>query len=190
MYLNVKLSLSLMADSCKLELDSNTAHKHIVLSQDNRQATMIGVHQPYPDHPERFEHRYQVLCTNGLTGCCYWEVEWKGLATVGVTYKGICRKGWRNNSIVGRNDKSWCFDCKMSTAWHNNRATVTSVESYRNRLNRVAVYLDWPAGTLSFYGVCPDTLIHLHTFSTTFTEPVYPALRVVGTYSYALLCMC
>uniref|UniRef100_UPI003AAB35A6 protein NLRC3-like n=1 Tax=Centroberyx gerrardi TaxID=166262 RepID=UPI003AAB35A6 len=41
--------------------------------------------------------------------------------------------------------------------------------------NRVAVYLDWSAGSLSFYRVSSDTLIHLHTFHSTFTEPLYPA---------------
>nr|XP_033933050.1 NACHT, LRR and PYD domains-containing protein 4E-like isoform X2 [Pseudochaenichthys georgianus] len=36
-----------------------------------------------------------------------------------------------------------------------------------------SVYLDHPAGSLSFYRVSSDTLIHLHTFRTTFTEPLY-----------------
>ncbi|MED6275516.1 hypothetical protein CHARACLAT_027277, partial [Characodon lateralis] len=38
---------------------------------------------------------------------------------------------------------------------------------------RVAVYVDCPAGILSFYRVSSDSLIHLHTFNTTFTEPLY-----------------
>ncbi|CAI5684780.1 unnamed protein product [Oreochromis niloticus] len=46
---------------------------------------------------------------------------------------------------------------------------------------RVAVYVDCPAGTLSFYRVSSDTLIHLHTVNTTFTEPVYPGF---GFWSY------
>ncbi|KAL4009455.1 hypothetical protein ACER0C_003307 [Sarotherodon galilaeus] len=37
-----------------------------------------------------------------------------------------------------------------------------------------AVYVDCPAGTLSFYRVSSDTLIHLHTFNTTFTQTLYP----------------
>ncbi|CAI5657096.1 unnamed protein product [Oreochromis niloticus] len=44
----------------------------------------------------------------------------------------------------------------------------------RNTWRRVAVYVDCPAGTLSFYIVSSDTLIHLHTFNTTFTETLYP----------------
>ncbi|XP_072235797.1 NLR family CARD domain-containing protein 3-like [Leuresthes tenuis] len=39
--------------------------------------------------------------------------------------------------------------------------------------------VDRPAGTLSFYRVSSDTLIHLHTFNTTFTEePLHPGLVV------------
>ncbi|KAK9525450.1 hypothetical protein VZT92_016156 [Zoarces viviparus] len=41
-------------------------------------------------------------------------------------------------------------------------------------LLEVGVYLDWPGGTLSFYSVSSGTLSHLHTFYSTFTEPLYP----------------
>ncbi|CAL8406787.1 unnamed protein product [Arctogadus glacialis] len=43
---------------------------------------------------------------------------------------------------------------------------------------RVGVYLDRPAGTLSFYRVSPDvggssdTLTHIHTFQSAFTQDV------------------
>ncbi|XP_042247975.1 ribonuclease inhibitor-like isoform X2 [Thunnus maccoyii] len=173
--------------ACELTLDPNTAHKMFLLSQDNKQMTVATKEQPYPDHPERFENRRQVLCTNGLTGRCYWEVEWRGPAFVGVTYRGICRKGREDGSLLGWNDKSWCLACNKSTAWHNGKGTVASTTSFHGP-NRVAVYLDWPAGTLSFYRVSSDTLIHLHTFQSTFTEPLYPAFRVWGTSSFALLC--
>ncbi|CAL8378456.1 unnamed protein product [Boreogadus saida] len=36
--------------------------------------------------------------------------------------------------------------------------------------NRVGVYLDRPAGTLSFYRVSSDTLTHIHTFQCTFNQ--------------------
>ncbi|KAM8724052.1 NACHT, LRR and PYD domains-containing protein 12-like isoform 2-T2 [Acanthopagrus schlegelii] len=172
--------------ACELTLDPNTAKKTFILSQGDRQATMLRFGQPYPDHPDRFEYRHQVLCKNGLTGRCYWEVVFKGMVSVGVTYRGIGRKGREDDSLLGWNDKSWCYDCNKSIVWHNGKGTATPVERYRGSY-RVGLYLDWPAGTLSFYRVSSDTLIHLHTFHCTFTEPLYPAFRVLGTYSSALL---
>ncbi|XP_072567405.1 stonustoxin subunit beta-like [Paramormyrops kingsleyae] len=79
--------------SCQLTLDPNTAHRHLSLSGEDRKVTW-GAKQPYPDHPERFNSRPQVLCRESLTGRCYWEAEWDGNgAEIGVTYKAIWRKG-------------------------------------------------------------------------------------------------
>ncbi|XP_048858152.1 NLR family CARD domain-containing protein 3-like [Brienomyrus brachyistius] len=83
----------LSGDSCQLTLDPNTANRFLSLTGGNRKATG-GAKQPYPDHPERFDVCPQVLCRESLTGCCYWEAEWDGDgAWIGVTYKGIGRKG-------------------------------------------------------------------------------------------------
>ncbi|KAJ8362293.1 hypothetical protein AAFF_G00384680 [Aldrovandia affinis] len=53
----------------------------------------------------------------------------------------------------------------------------------------VGVFLDWPAGTLSFYSVSSDTLTHLHTFHTTFTEPLYPGFGLDFVDTSVSLCM-
>ena len=67
--------------------------------------------QSYPDHPERFNRRVQVLCREGLTGRCYWEVERRGDVTIGVTYRGITRRGEGDDSALGWNNKSWVLYC-------------------------------------------------------------------------------
>uniref|UniRef100_A0A3B5BKR2 B30.2/SPRY domain-containing protein n=1 Tax=Stegastes partitus TaxID=144197 RepID=A0A3B5BKR2_9TELE len=162
----------LLPDACELTLDPNTAYKNFLLSQDRKTATVVSEQQPYPDHPDRFQFRRQVLCTNGLTGRCYWEVEWKGPVSVGVAYRGIEKKGKADDSLLGWNKKSWGLDYR-NVAWYNGKGTVSSVPSSRSPC-RVAVYLDWPAGTLSFYRVFSDTRTHIHTFHCTFTEPLYP----------------
>ncbi|XP_029904210.1 NLR family CARD domain-containing protein 3-like [Myripristis murdjan] len=163
--------------SCELKLDTNTAHRRLVLSDDNRKVTAVEKKKPYPDHPERFDYWEQILCSDGLTGRCYWEVEWEGWVYITVTYRGIRRRGDSYDSALGYNENSWSLTCSDGsfTAWHNNRTTVIPAPSSSNR---VAVYLDWPAGSLSFYSVSSDTLIHLHTFSSTFTEPLYPGFWV------------
>uniref|UniRef100_A0A8K9URE5 B30.2/SPRY domain-containing protein n=1 Tax=Oncorhynchus mykiss TaxID=8022 RepID=A0A8K9URE5_ONCMY len=163
---------------CDLTLDLNTVNRHLSLSEENRKVTWRREEQPYPDHPERFEDCGQVLCREGLTGRCYWEVEWRGRADIGVTYKGINRRGRVKDCYLGCNDKSWslfCYDNSYS-ARHNNNSTTIDVPSSSS--HRVGVYLDWPAGTLSFYRASSDTLTHLNTFTSTFTEPLYPGFGV------------
>ncbi|XP_029903493.1 stonustoxin subunit beta-like, partial [Myripristis murdjan] len=171
----------------ELKLDTNTANRNLVLSEDNRKVTAGREEQPYPDHPERFDTWRQILCRDGLTGRCYWEVEWEGRVSVAVTYRGINRKGNSDDCWLGRNDKSWNLDCSDGgfIAKHNNRGTDIPAPSSSNR---VAVYLDWPAGSLSFYSVSSDTLIHLHTFNTTFTEPLYPGFELWLYDSSVSLC--
>ncbi|XP_074526285.1 NLR family CARD domain-containing protein 3-like [Halichoeres trimaculatus] len=160
---------------CELTLDSNTAHRELRLSDNNRKVTHVEEDQSYPDHPDRFDYWSQLLCRDGLTGRCYWEVEWKGKVLISVSYRGIRRKGGSDNCVFGFNGQSWglfCSDRDYSVR-HNNRRTVLPL-SPSSDSDRVAVYVDCPAGTLSFYRVSSDSLIHLHTFSSTFTEPLYP----------------
>ncbi|XP_042170818.1 NLR family CARD domain-containing protein 3-like [Oncorhynchus tshawytscha] len=165
---------------CDLILDPNTVNRHLFLSEENRKVTWRIEEQPYPDHPERFEDCRQVLCREGLTGRCYWEVEWSGImgADIGVTYKGINRRGRDKDCCLGYNDKSWSLTCSDNSyaARHNNNDNTIDVPSSSS--HRVGVYLDWPAGTLSFYRASSDTLTHLITFTSTFTEPLYPGFRI------------
>ncbi|XP_070843575.1 NLR family CARD domain-containing protein 3-like [Chaetodon trifascialis] len=159
---------------CQLTLDANTANRQLRLSDNNRKVTQLPRKLPYPDHAERFNYCWQLLCRNYLNGRCYWEVKWKGRVVIAVTYRGIHRKGKDGDCRLGWNDQSWSLSCssKCYSVCHNN--TVTQI-SHPPSSKRVAVYVDCPAGTLSFYRVSSDTLFHLHTFNTTFTEPLYPA---------------
>ncbi|XP_023285582.1 stonustoxin subunit beta-like [Seriola lalandi dorsalis] len=175
---------------CELTLDSNTALRKVKLSDDNRKVTAVEEEQPYPDHPDRFNHWGQILCETGLTGCCYWEVKWEGWVDIGVTYRRIKRKGNGADCRLGGNDQSWVLDCSDEGFIVCHKNSGTSVRPPASSSNRVGVYLDWPAGTLSFYSVCSDTQIHLHTINTTFTEPVYPAFRIRDKSFGASLSLC
>ncbi|XP_042567596.1 NACHT, LRR and PYD domains-containing protein 12-like [Cyprinus carpio] len=173
--------------ACDLTLDLNTANTHLALSERNRKVTGVKEEQPYPDHPERFDKCRQVLCRESLSGCCYWEVEWSGLGlNISVTYKGISRKGDGDDCWLGFNEKSWRLDCidNRFTARHNKMSTVIPAPSSSHR---VGVYLDWSAGVLSFYSVSDtNTLTHLHTFNSTFTEPLYAGFGVYFDSSVSL----
>uniref|UniRef100_A0AAY5EG05 B30.2/SPRY domain-containing protein n=1 Tax=Electrophorus electricus TaxID=8005 RepID=A0AAY5EG05_ELEEL len=176
--------------ACDLTLDPNTAHTRLSLSEGNRKVTCVKQQQSYPDHAERFDYWEQVVCRESLTGRCYWEVEWSGReADISVTYKGISRKGRSSDCVFGCNLKSWSLSCSDNsyTVWHNKKKTAISAPSSSNR---VGVYLDWPAGTLSFYSVSSHahTLTHLHTLHSTFTEPLYAGFWVWGSDSSVCVC--
>ncbi|XP_074525942.1 protein NLRC3-like [Halichoeres trimaculatus] len=175
---------------CELTLDSNTAHRELRLSENNRKVTHVEEDQSYPDHPDRFDHWPQLLCRDGLTGCCYWEVEWKGRVDIAVSYRGITREGNGEDSEFGLNDQSWSLFCSDEdcSVRHNNRRTDLPL-SPSSDSDRVAVYVDCPAGTLSFYRVSSDSLIHLHTFRSTFTEPLYPGFGFYSPGSSVSVCV-
>ncbi|KAM9766252.1 LOW QUALITY PROTEIN: protein NLRC3-like [Menidia menidia] len=177
--------------SCQLTVDANSVNGNLNLSDDNRMVTRVKVVQSYPEHPDRFDIHPQLLCGNALTGRCYWEVEWSGYVYISVAYRGIRRSGDRDDCVFGYNDQSWSLSCSDSdySAWHNKKGAPISSSSPPSSSNRVAVYLDRPAGSLSFYRVSSNTLIHLHTFSTTFTEePLHPGFTVWSPDSSVFIC--
>ncbi|XP_035986826.1 NACHT, LRR and PYD domains-containing protein 12-like, partial [Fundulus heteroclitus] len=160
--------------SCQLTIDTNTVNRNLKLSEDNRKVTLVEELQSYPDHPDRFDYWPQLLCRTGLSGRCYWEVEWRGEVYISVSYRRIRRRGDIRDCWFGDNDQSWSLSCSDRHGYsvrHNNIETSFSSFSVSNR---AAVYVDCPAGILSFYRVSSDSLIHLHTFNTTFTEPLHP----------------
>ncbi len=176
----------LYSDACDLTLDPNTAHTQLILSKGNKKTTCVKDHQPYPDHPERFDDREQILCREILTGRCYWEVKWSGSGHVAITYKKISRKSGID-CWFGFNEKSWSLYCSDMnyTVWYNNNSTDVFGPSAHS--NRVGVYLDVSAGILSFYSVSDThTLTHLYTFNTTFTEPLCAGFGVYPETSVSL----
>uniref|UniRef100_A0A3Q1AJI2 B30.2/SPRY domain-containing protein n=1 Tax=Amphiprion ocellaris TaxID=80972 RepID=A0A3Q1AJI2_AMPOC len=159
--------------SCQLTVDTNTVHRKLKLSDNNRKVTRVEEDQSYPDHPDRFDRWAQLLCRTRLIGRCYWEVKWREVVHISVSYRGIRRKGGSYDCWFGFNDQSWSLRCSDEgySVCHNNSQTSIRSSSVSHR---VSVYVDVPAGTLSFYRVSSDSLIHLHTFNTTFTQPLYP----------------
>ncbi|XP_008409825.1 tripartite motif-containing protein 16-like [Poecilia reticulata] len=160
--------------SCSLSLDPNTAFENLLLSEENTKVTWTKKAQEYPYRTERFTKYDQVLCAEGLSGVCYWEVEWKGpRVEVAVCYKGPNMK----ESCFGYNDQSWSVSLANSgsTFWHNEM----KIKIPNPCSPRMGLYLNHKAGTLSFYSVsCSEQLVLLHKVQTTFSQPLYPGFMV------------
>lgn len=157
---------------CPLTLDPNSANRYFDLSQDSQRVTSGCYDHFHLSHSDRFGGVKQVLCREGLTGRCYWEVSWSGGAwSVAASYKDISRTS--SDSEFGKNDKSWCLECSADgyTFRHNSVAKAVSGP----RTSQIGVYLDYRSGTLSFYSIS-DTMTLLHKVCTVFTQPLYPGL--------------
>ncbi|XP_065809685.1 tripartite motif-containing protein 16-like [Labrus bergylta] len=160
--------------SCDITLDPNTAYTQLLLSDENRQVTVMSKHQSYSSHPDRFTYWCQVLSKESLMGRCYWEVKLGGKgACVAVTYKNISRAGGSYECWFGRNDKSWVLDCYNNSYNFCYNNVTTRVSGPRS--SRVGVYLDHRAGILSFYSIS-ETMTLLHRVQTTFTQPLHAGL--------------
>lgn len=164
--------------SCRLTLDPDTANPTLVLLEGQQGAHCGEEPQPYPPYPQRFDSVAQVLCCEGqFGGASYWEVEWRGggWVDIGVTYRGIGRKGGGKPCLLGRNENSWRLRCTHAgyAAWHENRKTTVAAPP----CPRIGVFLERQKGALSFYSVS-DSVMLLHTFRCPFTQPLYPAFRL------------
>ncbi|XP_028298000.1 protein NLRC3-like, partial [Gouania willdenowi] len=164
---------------CHIHLDTNSINRKLRLSDNNRMVTCVKKEEElYPDHQDRFDHYYQVLCSTGLTGHCYWEVEWNGDVSITVSYRGISRKGNSNDCLFGNNNQSWSLRCNSGFYYfiHNNIITHTSCPCGSS--GRVGVYVDCPDGRLSFYEVSSDSMTLIHTVCTSFTDTLYPGFGI------------
>ncbi|XP_049324270.1 NACHT, LRR and PYD domains-containing protein 12-like isoform X18 [Astyanax mexicanus] len=196
---------------CDFTLDPNTAMRFLSMSEDNRTVKRgWREEQPYPDHPERFNQYPQVLSRESVTGRCYWEAEWNegGEVDVAMSYKTISRKGNGYECRFGLNRNSWRLFYSQDCYFVDHDKNSTDLPRSPSGCRRVGVYVDCPAGTLSFYSVSQSpthshtktpsptdthsqtpshTLTHLHTFYTTFTQPLYAGIGV-GPHSSVTLC--
>ncbi|XP_069337988.1 tripartite motif-containing protein 16 [Eulemur rufifrons] len=159
-----------------ITFDPDTAHRYLRLQEDNRKVTNTSPWEhPYPDLPSRFTHWRQVLSRQSLfLHRYYFEVEISGAGTyVGLTCKGIDRKGEERNGCISGNDFSWSlqWNGKEFTAWHSDTETPLKASPFR----RLGIYVDFLGGTLSFYGVECDAMTLVHKFDCKFSEPVYAA---------------
>ncbi|XP_056406196.1 nuclear factor 7, ovary-like [Hyla sarda] len=157
-------------------LDVNTASNDVQISDDLKTASWSAVNQGRPKTHERFAIR-RVLSMKGFSDCrLYWDVEVSkaGGWRVGMTYHSIERIG--KYSLIGNNNKSWGLRSfnKQYSVKHDGKQIPLAC---RPSCYKVRIYLDYTAGLLSFYEL-DNSLRHLYTYSTSFTDALYPVIAV------------
>ncbi|XP_073435767.1 E3 ubiquitin/ISG15 ligase TRIM25-like [Dendrobates tinctorius] len=154
-----------------LTLDAETSSNNVSLSGDFKSASRTENSQTLYEHAKRFTTHPQVLSTMSFSGRQYWEVETSGTNywMIGMCYPSMERNGPK--SWVGANQKSWALKREYNrySVSHDGKVIFLTKQS---SANRIRIYLDYDAGRLSFYELCHPLQL-LHTFKTTFTEPLH-----------------
>lgn len=155
-----------------VSLDPDTAHPSLNVSGDGKQVTHGDRKRNLPNKPERFDNVLNVLAKEGFSsGKFYYEVQ--------VTDKTQWDLGVANQSINRKGDLRLSPKNGYWTIWLRKGKEFTANTSPAMNLNlrempqKVAVFVDYEEGKVSFYDV--DARAHIFSFTgCNFTEKLFP----------------
>ncbi|XP_016093433.1 E3 ubiquitin-protein ligase TRIM39-like [Sinocyclocheilus grahami] len=161
-------------DYTPVTFDPNTAHCNLILSEDLTSVRYSDEEQTLPENPERFDMFACVLGSEGFdSGSHCWDVE-VGDST-GWFLGVMTESAQRRNKIFSRSG-IWLVGHFCGEYKAHEPPQSPALLPVKEKLQRIRVQLDWDSGKLSFSDPLTDT--HMHSFTHTFTERLFPFFGV------------
>ncbi|XP_067321506.1 zinc finger protein RFP-like [Anolis sagrei] len=173
------LESGLQQQKAHVTLDPDTAHPHLILSEDHRCVTCGEKKQNLPDNPERFKCYALVLGQEGFTeGRHFWEVlvgseeGW----SVGIARKSVQRKDTQFGPEAGTWEVGkWASEYRFYSDDDVNPCLNLSEEP-----KRVRVSLNYEGGRVAFYDADSAALILEYPPASFSGETLLPFFYVDG----------
>ncbi|XP_036115934.1 E3 ubiquitin-protein ligase TRIM21 [Molossus molossus] len=156
-----------------ITLDPHTANPWLIISENQRQVRLGDTQQKVPENEERFDTYPMVLGAQHFdSGKFYWEVDVTGKEAwdLGVCRDSVQRKG---HFILSPMNGFW-------TIWLWKKQNYEAGTSPQTPLHlsvpphQIGIFLDYEAGTVSFYNISDHGSL-IYTFSEcAFTGPLRP----------------
>lgn len=156
-------------------LDPETAHPELFVSADRRSVRRGPRRRRLPDSPARFACWPCVLGAASLrAGRHCWEVEVGGAMAWSV---GVCAAAAERRGEAPLEPGHGFWTLEMFEGRYRALSSPDAVLPLRQRLRRVAVFLDYEAGDVSFYDARERA--HLYTCPRApFAGPLRPFFRL------------
>uniref|UniRef100_A0A671PJU1 B30.2/SPRY domain-containing protein n=1 Tax=Sinocyclocheilus anshuiensis TaxID=1608454 RepID=A0A671PJU1_9TELE len=142
--------------SSSVTFDPNTAHCNLILSDDLTSVRYSDEEQTLPDNPERFD----MFAFGDSTG---WFL------------RVMAESAQRRNKIFSRSG-IWLVGHFCGEYKAHEPPQSPALLPVKEKLQRIRVQLDWDSGKLLFSDPLTDT--HIHSFTHTFTERLFPFFGV------------
>ncbi|XP_029787318.1 putative tripartite motif-containing protein 75, partial [Suricata suricatta] len=154
----------------EVTLDPETAHPHLLVSEDKKSVTFVRKKPGIPQNPESFMMDPVVLGSEEFDGGRhYWEVQLGDKSEWAV---GVCEHphSWKGKWPLSGENRRWTI--QLQNGGYVAQGAVSATLVLKEKPRGVGVYLDYELGEISFY--CLNSRSHMHSFRDAFSEVLKP----------------